>query len=286
MWRERGGQVEVAVVHRPRYGDWSFPKGKAKNEELPLLTAVREVAEETSTAVAPSRRIGRVRYKIDGRDKVVRYWAMHFTTGTFQANAEVDAIDWLDIEAARRRLSYDNDRSILDSIASKPLPTSVVILVRHARAGKRASWTGSDQLRPLDRNGRSQVRALLPLLNVFKPARILSAEPLRCVQTVEPVAASNGLRVQLAPACGDAHFGREPGATHACVQRLIEAGQVTVVSSQGITIPAIIDGLGPVRPRASTTAKGAAWVLGTRAGEVVSADYYPAPANLRHARRR
>jgi 8-oxo-dGTP pyrophosphatase MutT (NUDIX family)/phosphohistidine phosphatase SixA len=284
IWRENGGRLEVAVVHRPRYDDWSFPKGKAENDELPLLTAIREVGEETSLSVTPTSRAGRVRYRIEGRDKVVRYWAMHFQGGDFIPNDEVDELEWLDPDAAARRLSYEGDRAVLSAMQSRSLPTSTIILIRHGRAGKREAWTGSDLLRPLDRAGRAQARALIPLVTAFKPERIISAAPLRCLQTVQPLAESLQLRVEIESAFGDSRYLRDRDNTQACLQQLVKSDHVTVVCSQGDTIPGLINDLRPRPPRPSRTAKGAAWVLGCRDAAIISADYYRAPPALRRAR--
>jgi 8-oxo-dGTP pyrophosphatase MutT (NUDIX family)/phosphohistidine phosphatase SixA len=285
LWREDGERVDVAVVHRPRYDDWSLPKGKAHRGELPVVTALREVREETGANVALSRRVGRGRYRVAGIDKVVRYWAMRYRGGPFTPNAEVDDLAWLDADHARARLSYDNDRAILDALFALPLPTSAVILIRHAKAGKRAAWKGIDERRPLDRVGREQARALVPLVGAFDPVRILSAGPLRCVQTVEPLASKLGLGIEPTPAFGDDCYARDPEATRTALKSLAAAGNVVAVSSQGVTIPGIIESLELSRPVPPSTAKGAAWVLSCRDGQVVSADYYRAPAHLRRASR-
>ncbi|MET8885422.1 NUDIX hydrolase [Streptomyces rubiginosohelvolus] len=111
LWRRGpgGGSVEVCLVHRPKYGDFSFPKGKLKRHEEPLAAAVREVLEETGHHCAPGPRLPTSHYLVDGRPKVVDYWAAEATGGSFTANDEVDRILWLAPDAARARLTQPRD---------------------------------------------------------------------------------------------------------------------------------------------------------------------------------
>ncbi|NGN70340.1 NUDIX hydrolase [Streptomyces sp. A7024] len=120
LWRSspRDGTVEIALVHRPKYDDWSHPKGKLKRGEQPLAGAVREVAEETGYACSPGVRLPSLRYEVGGRDKTVSYWEAEATSGTFQPNNEVDHLIWLPPPMARRRLSYAHDREVLDAMLS------------------------------------------------------------------------------------------------------------------------------------------------------------------------
>jgi 8-oxo-dGTP diphosphatase len=119
VWRRdpASGDVQVCVIHRPRHGDWTFPKGKLSEGEAHLDGARREVAEETGFAVEIGRALGETRYaKSDGgsiRPKVVRYWAMEATGGRFSPNDEVDEIVWLTAGEAARLLTYDHDRAVL-----------------------------------------------------------------------------------------------------------------------------------------------------------------------------
>ncbi|MEU5286427.1 NUDIX hydrolase [Streptomyces sp. CA-278952] len=124
LWRRApdGAGVEVCLVHRPRYDDWSFPKGKLKRGEDPLAAAVREVLEETGHHCAPGDRLPTSRYPVDGRPKEVAYWAAEATGGSFTANDEVDRILWLTPDAARVRLTQPRDvrqlTALLDTLAA------------------------------------------------------------------------------------------------------------------------------------------------------------------------
>lgn len=119
LWREGEGGLEVAVVHRPRYGDWSLPKGKRSGREAPLETARREVAEETGQATRAGADLGEVRYRVrtsDGSaaDKTVRYWAMEALGGAFRPSEEVDDLRWVAPADAVALLTYEQDRAVVE----------------------------------------------------------------------------------------------------------------------------------------------------------------------------
>ncbi|MFD3409488.1 NUDIX hydrolase [Streptomyces cyaneofuscatus] len=125
LWRRApdGAGVEVCLVHRPRWDDWSFPKGKLKRGEEPLAAAVREVLEETGHHCLPGAPLPTARYLVDGRPKEVAYWAAEATGGAFEANDEVDRLLWLTPEATRVRLTQPRDREQLTALLAV-LPTT------------------------------------------------------------------------------------------------------------------------------------------------------------------
>jgi 8-oxo-dGTP pyrophosphatase MutT (NUDIX family)/phosphohistidine phosphatase SixA len=273
VWRVQDGALELALVHRAHYDDWSLPKGKLENGESELAAAVREVGEEIGSVVAVSRRLTRVHYAVDAAKKTVAYWTMHHVGGEFATSNEVDALEWLSVAEARERVTYPLDRQVLDDFDQVPVAESVIVLVRHAKAGKRSEWKGKDALRPLESAGRAQAKKLARFLQPFAPDRVVSASPVRCVQTVSPFADEAGLDVGVDVAFTDEHFEASPASTSAALLALAVPHQVTVVCSQGKAIPGLIDLLAPTVP-SSNTRKGAAWVLSFVDGAVVSADYY------------
>ncbi|MEV6106847.1 NUDIX hydrolase [Streptomyces sp. NPDC051940] len=117
LWRHGpvDGQIEIALVHRPRYDDWSHPKGKLKEGEEALAGALREVEEETGYRCSPGIRLPSAYYEVGGRPKVVVYWEAEALTGTFTPNPEVDHLIWLPAPMARLRLTQDRDRDLVDA---------------------------------------------------------------------------------------------------------------------------------------------------------------------------
>ncbi|WP_425831276.1 NUDIX hydrolase [Streptomyces fractus] len=108
--------LEICLVHRPKWDDWSHPKGKLKRGEDVLTGALREVREETGHDCAPGATLPTVRYLANGRPKKVSYWAAEATSGTFTPNREVDRIVWLTPTEARARLTQPRDRTLVDAL--------------------------------------------------------------------------------------------------------------------------------------------------------------------------
>ncbi|MEV5607772.1 NUDIX hydrolase [Streptomyces sp. NPDC052225] len=118
LWRRSpfDGGLEICLVHRPKYDDWSHPKGKLKRGEDALTGALREVAEETGHSCTPGTTLPTVRYVANGRPKRVDYWAAEASGGVFTPNHEVDRIVWLPPRAARNRLTQARDRGLVDAL--------------------------------------------------------------------------------------------------------------------------------------------------------------------------
>jgi 8-oxo-dGTP pyrophosphatase MutT (NUDIX family) len=115
--REAGDRIEVLVVHRPRYDDWTFPKGKAEPGESDEDCALREVEEETGLRCELDRELPSTTYAdAHGRPKRVRYWRMRPAAGELRFAHEIDDAEWMSPEEAARRLSYDRDLRVLDAV--------------------------------------------------------------------------------------------------------------------------------------------------------------------------
>ncbi|MFJ9472864.1 NUDIX hydrolase [Streptomyces caniferus] len=118
LWRRASSEdgLEIALVHRPKYDDWSHPKGKLKRGEDPLAGAVREVAEETGMECRPGAPLPTSFYLAGGRPKQVRYWAAEAVAGAFTPNREVDRMTWLSPADARSLLTQERDRPLVDAL--------------------------------------------------------------------------------------------------------------------------------------------------------------------------
>jgi 8-oxo-dGTP diphosphatase len=291
VWRRADGVdgeagVEVAVIHRPRYDDWSLPKGKISGSESDLEGAVREVLEETGYHVRVGRSLGETRYvKSDGgglRPKVVRWWAMQAEEGTFSGTREVDELRWLSLADASDQVSRDSDREVLERFARGTAPTRTVLLVRHAPAGSSSTWVGDDSERPLDACGIEQADELVRTLSRFEVGSILSAGVRRCTATVQPLADALGLPVDREPLLSEVGYpGREEEAL-ALIRRMGDAEHDAVACSQGAVIPDLVERLASADNYLIAlpvpAPKGCAWALTIDVdGRLVSADYLPPP---------
>jgi len=273
--RGEGPVRSVALVHRPRYDDWSFPKGKLDADEDEATAALREVEEETGLRCRLGPSVGAVTYRDRrGRAKVVRYFRMDADGGGFTPNREVDELRWMPIEDAARLLSYAHDRSLLRQVLAG-LPASALYVIRHAKAGIRAAWSGPDEERPLTRRGRKQARRLVERFQGLDIQRILSSPFVRCMQTVEPLAEARGLPVEVAAEL------REGASVDELLRGLATFGdRPTVVCGHGTEIRSMIDRLeagGATIEGARGIAKGSVWVLDREGERIVAAHYLPAP---------
>jgi 8-oxo-(d)GTP phosphatase len=281
VWRPGGASVEVAVVHRPRYDDWSLPKGKLEPGETPRVAAWREVREETGAEVALGRFLVRTHYQVGEDRKVVDYFAARYLGGTFTPSDEVDEVRWLPVPEAGEALSYERDREVLTAFTALPAALTTLLLVRHAKAGKRSEWDGVDELRPLSHNGEKQVEPIRVLAKVYGVDQVFSAPLLRCVRTVEPVATDLGIAVVEEELLSEKTYAGMAEATVQLVEEILEHGGVPIVCSQGGVIPDLVSRIAErsgLPPRRRVTAKkGSVWVLFFDGAKMVAADYVEVP---------
>ncbi|MDQ3662274.1 MAG: NUDIX hydrolase [Actinomycetota bacterium] len=289
LWRRRGRArgaegVEVVLIHRPQYDDWSLPKGKLEPGESAFEAAMREVWEETGYHALPGRSLGKVRYlkasRNGARPKVTRFWAMKAGPGSFAAGREVDRIRWTSLAEAWELLTYPTDREILGRFASQPVDTRLLLLVRHGSAGQRSKWKKDDRLRPLDEKGREQASGLADLLVRFAPRHIISADFVRCVQTVEPLSHSSGVPVTEDPLLSELGYPRHRDAAIDLMRRLTNGG-AAVACSQGDVIPDLLGRLAeqdrvPL-PEDFAAPKGSVWSLSFHGSKLLAMEYFPPP---------
>jgi 8-oxo-dGTP pyrophosphatase MutT (NUDIX family)/phosphohistidine phosphatase SixA len=244
VWRKGSDTKQVLLVHRPRYDDWSLPKGKLTPNEHVLHGARREIEEETGLQVVLGPPLGVQRYPVRKNggtvDKLVHYWsARPIDDAEFQPNSEVDEIAWLPVDKARTKLSYPRDVDILDRLDRVVPVVATLILVRHAAAVKRKDWDGKDTLRPLNTTGTGQAEQLTGVLAALGVDRVISSDAERCVQTVTPYAASIDRHIHLWPEISERGYGADPSALHGLGAKAWRPGKVTVVCSHRPVLPAL-----------------------------------------------
>jgi 8-oxo-dGTP pyrophosphatase MutT (NUDIX family) len=282
LWRPNGdpSALEVAIIHRPRYDDWSLPKGKVDPGETEPVTAVREVHEETGYSSVLGRRLAAVSYPVEQGIKKVRYWAARRVDGDFNPNAEVDELKWLPVAEAMKQLEYPQDRKVLRRFAKQPVDTKTLLIVRHGTAGSKSRYKGDDQNRPLDKHGRAQAESLVGVLLAFGADVLYAADRVRCHQTLVPLAEELAATVHNEPLLTEeAHAENRKAARHRILE-IAGAGGTPVICTQGRVIPDLItwwcerDG---VRPDKSRNRKGSAWVMSLADERLVAADHIGSP---------
>ena len=242
LWRPAGDDVELALVHRPRYDDWSLPKGKVDPGEHRAVTAVREVAEETGSVALLGRPLGVQRYEVAKGRKEVTYWAAEHVGGDFAPNDEVDALEWVPPAEVVDRLTHERDAEHVRRLLDQGPRSVPLVVVRHAHAGSRSGWDADDRLRPLSARGAAQVGRLNALLPGWRPERVVSADLVRCTMTVQQVAGAVGLPLELDGRLDEASDAGLAGAVEA-VDALVDAGRPALLCSQGGVIPDLVAAL-------------------------------------------
>jgi len=283
---QEAGGAEVLLVHRPKYDDWSMPKGKSEPGEHILLTAVREVWEETCVRPVLGPRLPSVEYISWGHPKRVSYWSAFSSGHEAAPGYEIDAMAWVPLAQAREQLADTHDDPVIS--AFRPCQTVPLMLVRHASAGHRADWPGDDALRPLDAQGAADAQALARLLACFAPtARVISSPALRCTETIRPFAASFGGTVEaearLAAPGRSADFSSRTDLADSLrrlLSGLVAERRPAVLCLDRENLPdalaAVCSSLGAADaiPADPSLPKGGFWVVHAAAGELAGLERY------------
>jgi 8-oxo-(d)GTP phosphatase len=272
VWRLHAGELQVRLVHRPRYDDWSWPKGKLEPGETFQAAAAREVAEETGKPVVLGAPLPGLQYLTsDGRVKRVHYWAGRRASRSRDAGAlaarppvppvspqEIDGAEWLSTADAARRLTRPSDRAPLDALVREHeegrLGTHVLVIARHGKAVSRTAWHGAEQERPLTPAGYAQAMALVPVLAAYGVETVVTSRWDRCAQTIAPYTRAAGLE----PACSDhlseAQHERSPARVARTVRELLESSTSSVLCTHRPVLPTVLDVLGQHSRRAVANA--------------------------------
>ncbi len=232
---------KVLLVHRPRYDDWSFPKGKVDGTEIYPVTAVRECDEETGFSVALGPYLGVDEYQVPEGDKHVHYWSARVREDIgFAPDEEVDKISWVRIKDAAQKLTYEQDFEFLEKAIA--LPDSVpLIILRHAKAMKRSDFVGpKDSLRPLSGKGRRQSKVLIDALDAYGIENLVSSPYVRCKETLRRYAKYVDIKIDVSDPLSESGNEKDPGATEQVVREMLHDPRPTVLCSHRPVMPTIL----------------------------------------------
>ena len=241
-WRVRGGELEVLMIHRPRYKDWSWPKGKIDSGETTPECAVREVEEEVGVRIRLGIPLPATVYPVSSGMKIVHYWAARIQEGKPHPDGkEVDGVRWCSPAEAHAELTNPSDRLPLRALeeahADGRLRTWPLIIVRHAKAKPRSSWTRAEGDRPLAATGLRQAQAVSRLLGAWLPDRVISSPWVRCVQTVRPYVKTRTVKFKTVDAITEHSAKRKPGKARKAVEALFDKAKPVVLCTHRPVLP-------------------------------------------------
>ena len=276
------GDVRIAIIHRPRYDDWSLPKGGVDAGESHIQAAFREVLEETGVKAILGPEIGTVDYEVNGVTKEVRYWlaeADQFNAATPNPE-EVDAIEWLSISDAINKLSNSDDREIVRMAEEFGFGSTPLVLLRHAKALKRDLWDGDDGDRPLEHVGQIQAAKIPGIYAPYAIEKIYSSDAIRCVQTIEAMAAEYGITPIYSSEISEFGFEKDSERALDYALSVMLSDKPSVMCSHNPVLPKLVKKLIGKKnfKRLSAELKpGDSFVLHHRSGDVIAVDWTPAP---------
>lgn len=277
---------EVLLVHRPKYDDWSFPKGKLDRYEHPTTAAVRETAEETGLDVCLGPPLPSQSYPLGtgaasggarGRIKVVDYWTARVVgdddVSGFCVNDEIDQVAWVEVGRAAEILDYDHDRETLAHALAYRKRSTALIVLRHGKARSRRGWRGDDRERPLTRLGEFQSEQIVPILAAYGASRLVSSSSRRCWTTLGPYADVTGYDLEETRHLSEEDAG--PAGVGKVIESLLTATEPAVVCTHRPVLPLVWEAIG-VPPAALEPASLA--VVHHRAGQVITVETHAAPS--------
>ncbi|WP_164514729.1 NUDIX hydrolase [Bifidobacterium goeldii] len=272
--------IEVCIVHRPKYDDWSWPKGKLEVNETHRHAAVREVSEETGLPVALGPSLGEIEYPLAEEGKKTRrskdrtvdtkhilYWMASVITPEERERltdafgpvhradiGEIDKIIWVSVQQARHILTHSTDRDILalfvDRVQQGAVDGDTLLLVRHGKAEPRKLWKGTDAKRPITPKGSAAAYSLDRELACYNPTRLVTSPWIRCQQTIQMLSWQTGLPLHMADELTEDAFAEDPDRAWKCFERelayTLQHRGATAVCMHRPVIGGIFDHLRPL----------------------------------------
>ena len=281
VWRNPNGKTEVAIIHRPKYDDWSFPKGKAEIGESLIACAHREVLEETNIHTEFGAFLGDVEYLTPDGKKRVSFWAAKAINQTdFNPNSEVDQLSWVNVKKVKELLTLDTDKKILTQFVKLDFNTRPFILLRHAKAVTRDEWQGDDDDRPLDSLGQNQANRLLALYQVYNLEQIHTSDAVRCYDTVNPMAKGLGIKLEVTGKLSENTYKKDKEKAFDYAKDLIKEDARILLCSHNPILPKMLNKLtkkSDVDADEGKLSPADAWVIHRNGREIIQIDRIDAP---------
>lgn len=245
-WRIRDNELQVLLIHRPNYQDWSWPKGKLDNGETLPECAVREIAEEINMNIVLGIPLPITRYLVNGKSKEVWYWAAEAQNGRPRPDGkEVDDVRWVDVATARKMLTMPSDVVPLDYLENayrrNALKTTPFITVRHAKAKPRSTWTRAEGQRPLAATGRRQALSVGQLLTCWDPKALVSSPWTRCIETMTPFVRITNRRIKHKNSITEASAKDKPHKARNTFVKLLESSRSIAVCTHRPVLPFLLE---------------------------------------------
>lgn len=247
--RQSAHAPQVLVVHRPRYDDWSLPKGKSQPDEYLPVTAVREVAEETGMRIRVTHPLSVTRYTVEQVPKQVHWWSGVLADPRAAPTAdqlETDQVAWWPIHRAVAELTQIDDVLVLRRALQTPAVVPLVV-VRHAKAMGRKQWQGPDRDRRLTERGRRQAKALVGLFQALGIEELASSSSTRCMDTLKPFSKKSGLPITPVPELSEESAETDPEGVGRAMAGLLPSdtrSRALAVCGHRPVLPAMFDHLG------------------------------------------
>ena len=282
VWRKhKDNFTEVAIIHRPKYDDWSFPKGKLEIGESIISCAHREVLEETNLQTEFGPHLGQVEYFTPDGLKKVTYWsAKVIAEKPFRTNTEVDQLKWIPITKVIEVLTNETDKEIFDKFVKVKFNSKPFILLRHAKAITRDEWQGEDDDRPLSSSGQNQAMRLLSTYQVFNIDQIHSSDAVRCYDTVKSMAKGLDIKLEVSSKLSENTYKKDKEKAFNYVSELIKEDKSILICSHNPILPKMLNKLtkkSEIEADEDKLSPADGWVIHRSGKEIIQIDRLDAP---------
>ena len=285
VWRKSPkGVTEVAIIHRPKYDDYSLPKGKIEPNEALISCAFREVFEETNLTTQFGPFLGEVEYFSPDGLKRVSYWSAKSIgeENIFKPNNEVDKLIWSPLSKAIDKLTSETDKEIIGRFVNTFYDSQPIILLRHAKALTRSEWPADDDDRPLDALGQTQANRLLSIYQVFNLKEIHTSDAIRCYDTVSPMAKALNLKLVVTGKVSESSFKKDKEKAFEYLKEVLKSDKSAILCSHNPVLPKLLAKVSKkndLTPDEDKLQPADAWILHRVGKDVLQVDRINAPVS-------